>query len=112
MVFLPWRPLDGLTENGFRNWGLLTFIMSILGIGISFVAVPRFRSLGTILIGVLAIIGIAVYWSRLKGIMPGYGIIIAMIASLGLIAAGYLEYRKLEQPAKPGQPSPPSPPPQ
>ncbi len=114
IVFLPWKSFAGLTENGFRNWGLLVFVMSILGVSASFITGPRIRSLSTILIGILAIVGVAVYWARLEGLEAGYGLIIALIASLGLIAAGYLEYRKLEQPGKPNQPiqsPPPAPPP-
>lgn len=112
-VFLRWISVTEV--NGLRDWGILTFVMSILGVGISFITVPKIRSLGTILAGILAIIGVAVFWSRLQGLGAGYGLIIALIASLGLIAAGYLEYRKLEQPSKTNQPppaNPPAPPPQ
>ena len=121
-VFLPWLSVDmgsGLgiyTENGTKDWGSLTLAMSIIAAGIAFISVPKIRSLGTILAGILAIVGVAVYWSRLEGLSISYGLIIALIASLGLIAAGYLEYRKLEQPGKPNQPTqsapPPPPPPQ
>lgn len=119
-VFLPWLSVDmGLnmgtyTENGLKDFGPLTMAMSIIGAGIAFIAVPKIRSLGTIFAGILAIAGVAIYWARLQGAGIGYGIIIALIASLGLIAAGYLEYRKLGQPAKPSQPpqaTPPAPPP-
>lgn len=123
VVFLPWATASAfgvtVTANGLEvdisGLGYLTLIMSIIGAGLSFVAVPRVRSLGTVVAGILAIIGVAVYWSRLQGLGVGYGLIIALIASLGLIAAGYLEYRKLEQPAKPDKPAqaaPPPPPPQ
>jgi peptidoglycan/LPS O-acetylase OafA/YrhL len=112
-VFLRWISVTEV--NGLRDWGILTFLMSILGVGISFITVPKIRSLGTILAGILAVIGVAVFWSRLQGLGAGYGLIIALIASLGLIAAGYLEYRKLEQPGKTNQPTqagPPATPPQ
>jgi len=111
MVFLPWRSLSGIDLNGFRDWGLLAFVMSILGIGVSFITAPKIRSFTTIFIGVLAIVGVSVFWSRLEGLSPGYGLIIALIASLGLITAGYLEYRKLEQPGKTNQPPQAGPPP-
>jgi len=119
-VFLPWLSVDvgsgfGIyTENGTKDWGPLTLAMSIIAAGIAFIGVPKIRSLGTILAGILAIAGVAIYWAHLQGAGIGYGIIIALIASLGLIAAGYLEYRKLEQPGKPDQPiqsPPPAPPP-
>ena len=117
-VFLPWKTATALGvtifANGTGDWGILTLIMSIIGVGLSFVAVPRTRSLGTVIAGLLAIIGVAVYWSRLQGLGAGYGIIISLIASLALIAAGYLEYRKLvqteksEPPTKNNPPVPPS----
>ena len=117
-VFLPWKTATALgvtiSANGTGDWGILTLIMSIIGVGLSFVAVPRTRSLGTVIAGLLAIIGVAVYWSRLQGLGAGYGIIISLIASLALIAAGYLEYRKLvqteksEPPTKNNPPVPPS----
>lgn len=119
-VFLPWLSVDlgfdTYTESGLKDWGILTFVMSIIAAGFAFISAPKIRSLGTILAGILAIIGVAVYWSRLQGAGLGYGLIIALIASLGLIAYGYLEYRQLEQPGKPDQPaqagqsSPPAPP--
>ncbi|MBN1692960.1 MAG: hypothetical protein JW845_05335 [Dehalococcoidales bacterium] len=114
-VFLPWKTATALgvtiSTNGTGDWGILTLIMSIIGAGFSFVAVPRIRSLGTVIVGLLAIIGVAVYWSRLQGLGAGYGIIIALIASLALIAAGYLEYRKLIQAEKPEPPPKSAPPP-
>lgn len=113
-VFLPWATASAMgitvSANGTEDWGILTLIMSIIAAGFSFVAVPRIRALGTIFAGLLAIVGVAVYWARLQGLGLGYGMIIALIASLALIAAGYMEYRKLEQPAPPSQP-PPAPPP-
>jgi hypothetical protein len=114
-VFLPWKTASALgvtiSTNGTDSWGILTLIMSIIGAGLSFVAVPRIRSLGTVFAGLLAIIGVAVYWSRLQGLGAGYGIIISLIASLALIAAGYLEYRKLSQAEKPEPPPKSAPPP-
>jgi len=97
------------TENGLNDWGYLTFIMSIVGVGASFLTVPKVKSLTIILTGVLAILGVAVYWSRLQGAGVGYALIISLIAALSLIAIGYWDYRKLNPPAKPSQP-PPAPP--
>jgi hypothetical protein len=115
-VFLPWASVQGTTlsfnglEVNISGFGYLTLIMSIIGVGVSFISVPRVRSLSIILTGILAIIGTAVYWSRLQGLGAGYGLIIALIASLALIAFGYAEYRKLTQAEKP-EPPPKSPPP-
>ena len=115
-AFLPWISMGVLginfTQNGIHDWGILTFIMSIIGAGLSFVGVQKMRTLGLIFAGILALIGVAIYWSRLGGASVGYGLIIALLASLGLMAIGYMDYRKLSQPAKPSQPSQPAQPPQ
>ena len=113
-VFLPWLSVDmgtfTYTENGVYDWGYLVLIMSIIGAGVSFIATPRVRSLSIILTGILAIVGAAVYWSRLQGAGAGYGLIIALIASLGLIAIGYMEYRQIGQSSNSDQPPPANPP--
>jgi peptidoglycan/LPS O-acetylase OafA/YrhL len=114
VVFLPWLSVDMVnftyTENGLHNWGYLVLVMSIIGAIASFISVPRARSLSIILTGILAIVGSSVYWSRLQGAGAGYGLIIALIASLGLIAVGYMEYRQLNQSSKSDQPPPANPP--
>ena len=115
-VFLPWFTVDmggiipDISENGINDWGYLVLVMSIIGVGVSFITTPRIRSLSIILTGILAIVGAAVYWSRLGGAGAGYGLIIALIASLGLIAIGYMEYRQLSQSTKSDQPPPANPP--
>ena len=115
-VFLPWFTVDmggiipDISENGINDWGYLVLVMSIIGAGVSFIATPRVRSLGIILTGILAIVGAAVYWSRLQGAGAGYGLIIALIASLGLIAIGYMEYRQIGQSSNSDQPPPANPP--
>lgn len=118
MVFLPWATAEafGTTfnfnglEGNISGWGYLTLIMSIFGAGISFLVTQRYRSLGTIIIGILAILGIIIYWSRIGnfGFSLSYGLIIGFLASLGLMAVGYLEYRTL---GKTPDTSPPPPPP-
>jgi peptidoglycan/LPS O-acetylase OafA/YrhL len=115
-VFLPWLTVDmgglmpDISENGINDWGYLVLVMSIIGVIASFISVPRTRSLSEILTGILAIVGSSVYWSRLQGAGAGYGLIIALIASLGLIAVGYMEYRQLGQSSKSDQPPPANPP--
>jgi len=115
-AFLPWISMGilgiNIKQNGIHDGGILTFIMSIIGAGLSFVGVQKMRTLGLIFAGILALIGVAIYWSRLGGASVGYGLIIALLASLGLMAIGYMDYRKLSQPAKPSQPSQPAQPPQ
>jgi hypothetical protein len=113
-VFLPWKSVEIVnftyTENGLNDWGYLVLVMSIIGVIASFVSVPRIRSLSVILTGILAIVGSSVYWSGLQGAGAGYGLIIALIASLGLIAIGYMEYRQLNQSSESGEPPPANPP--
>jgi len=123
MVFLPWVTVSAMgfsaSANGTGDWGVLTLIMSIVGAGVSFLATQKYRALGTIGAGILALIGVAIYWARIgSGVSVGVGLIIALIAALGLLAVGYMDYRKLNPPAKPSQPSqpppanPPAPPPE
>jgi len=123
MVFLPWVSVSGfgisVSANGTGDWGVLTLIMSIVGAGVSFLATQKYRALGTIGAGILALIGVAIYWARIgSGVSVGVGLIIALIAALGLLAVGYMDYRKITPPAKPSQPpqpppaNPPAPPPE
>lgn len=118
MVFLPWSSASGFgisvsfsgTETGISGLGYLTLIMSIVGAFASFLAVQRYRALITICAGLLALLGAVIYWSRLGGLglSLSFGLIIALLASLGLLAVGYMDYRQQNQPANP--PAPPSPP--
>jgi hypothetical protein len=120
-VFLPWATVSALgisiSANGTHDWGVLTLIMSIIGAGLSFVAAQKMIAIGSVGAGILALIGVIIYWSRLSVASAGYGLIIALIASLALMYIGYWDYRKLSQPAKPAQTSqppqsnPPAPPP-
>lgn len=115
MVFLPWASVSGfgitISANGTEHGGgILTLIMSIIGAGVSFLSNQKYRTYSTIGVGILAIIGVAIAWADLGGASVGAGLIIALIASLALIAMGYWDYRKLSQPSKPTQPPPASPP--
>lgn len=117
MVFLPWATLSALgitiSANGTDyGGGILTLIMSIFGAGISFLANQKYRIYGTIGVAILALIGVAIAWSGLSGTgaSVGFGLIIALIVSLILLAYGYMDYRKMITPAKPTQPPPANPP--
>jgi hypothetical protein len=80
--------------------------------------------------GILALLGVIISLASLGGAGIGFGIIIALIASVGLGVVGYLEYRKWKgiggtytppaqstptaqapPPAGPSSPSAPPPPP-
>lgn len=115
MVFLPWATLSALgitlSANGTDyGGGVLTLIMSIIGAGVSFLANQKYRTYGTIGVGILALIGVAIAWAGLGGASVGFGLIIALIVALGLLAVGYMDYRKIITPAKPTQPPPANPP--
>lgn len=122
MVFLPWASWSALNLTNYASGthyggGILALIMGIIGAGISFLINQKYRTYGTIGAGILAIIGVAITWGSLggSGADVGVGLIIALIASLGLLAIGYWDYRKINQPSKPAQPPanpPPPPPPQ
>ena len=117
LVFLPWASVSGLgvtvTFNGLETnisgLGYLTLIMSIIGAVISFLDTRKFRAFGTIVAGILAIIGIIIFWSNLGnfGLGVGYGLIMALIAALALIVIGYVDYRQGSTPAEPSKPAPP-----
>jgi lysylphosphatidylglycerol synthetase-like protein (DUF2156 family) len=113
-VFLPWLSVDlgfgfgTVTANGTEDWGPLTMIMSILGVVLSFLAVERARALGLVIAGVLALIGVILYWIHIEGAGIGFGIILALIASIALLGVGYLALRKAQSPAPPAPPTPPA----
>lgn len=118
-IFLPWWSANydvmygigfNYSINGFHNGGVLTFLMSLVGIGLAFVSVQRTRALLSIAAGILALLGAVISVASLSGFGVGFGLIIAIIVSLGLATVGYLEYRKLSPSAKPAQP-PQAPPP-
>jgi hypothetical protein len=114
-VFLPWLSLDigygfgNVTANGTEDWGPLTLIMSILGAALSFMAVERARAMGLIISGVLALLGVILYWIHTEGAGIGFGLILALIASAALAVVGYMALRQA-QGAAPPPPAPPAPP--
>jgi peptidoglycan/LPS O-acetylase OafA/YrhL len=115
MVFLPWITVSAFgmsaSANGTNDWGILTLIMSIVGAGVSFLANQKYRAMGTIGAAVLALLGAIIFMATNVGggIGVGAGLIIALIAALGLIYIGYMDYRKLSITGKPIQPPPPPP---
>lgn len=126
MVFLPWLTVSAggfsASANGTHDWGILTLIMSIIGVGLAFLADQKYRSLGTLIVSVLALLGIIIFIATNVGggIGIGAGVIIALIAALALIYVGYMDYRNLSLTGKPlqtpspppaGPPAPPPPPP-
>jgi uncharacterized membrane protein (UPF0136 family) len=114
MTFLPWASVNiglgfgSVTANGMHDWGILTFLMSLFGVALSFITSQKTRSIGSIVAGILSLLGVIIYWaSYLQGAGIGFGLIIALIASAALIYVGYLDYRKMKGPAAPTQPTQP-----
>lgn len=116
-IFLPWYSVNILgthigSLNGARNGGILTLLMSLAGIGLAFLDVPKTRALLTIGAGLFALLGVIIALAQLSGFSMGFGMIIGLLASMALVAIGFLDYRKINLPAKaqPDQSPPPAPP--
>lgn len=125
MIFLPWFTVSyfgfSASANGFHNGGILTFLMSLAGVALSFLEIPtpRYRSMAIIGIGILALLGVIIAMTQLGGASMGIGMIIALIVSIVLITLGFLDFRNIDVLAKikaksaapPPPPPPASPPP-
>lgn len=119
MIFLPWYTVSAfgfsVSTNGFHNGGILTFLMSLAGIALSFleISTPKYRAYGILGIGILALLGVIIAITQLGGTSMGVGMILALIVSLALIGVGYLDYRGIDLLAKmkASSPKPPAPPP-
>lgn len=127
MTFLPWWTASAygfsISSNGLHSGGYLTFIMSLVGIALSFLEIPtpRYKSLGIIGVGILALVGVLIGFTDLGGgIGMGIGMILALIISILIIALGFFDLRGIDIIAKfkasqtkstPPPPPPPTPPP-
>jgi hypothetical protein len=132
MVFLPWWSYSatyfgfhvGASANGFRNGGILTFLMSLVGVALSFleISTPKYRSYAIMGVGILALVGVFIGFSDLGGgVGMGAGMILALIFSILIIVDGFFDYRGVDLWAKikartasktpPSQPPPSAPPP-
>lgn len=111
-IFLPWGTAGGIGGGyvtGIEDWGMMTTIVSIIGIALSFIDARQIRALGLMCVGVLALVGAIIFWTRLNGITVGFGLILELLASLVAIYVGYMDYR---QTIPSSQANPPAPPPQ
>lgn len=118
-IFLPWYSVSAFgfsaSVNGFRSGGILTFLMSLVGIALSFIVIlPRYRALGTAGAGIISLLGVIIAMTDLGGgAGMGFGMIVALILSMGLIAIGFLDLRKtvpVKTKAETPTPAPPAPP--
>jgi membrane-bound ClpP family serine protease len=125
MIFLPWWTVSyfgfSASSNGFLGGGILTFLMSLVGIGLSFIEIstPKYRAYGIMGVGVLALLGTLIAFAEYSGTSMGFGRIIALIISILIIVDGFMDYRGIDLWAKmkasssksPASAPPPPPPP-
>lgn len=117
-IFLPWwswggyeafgYSYPGWTVNGFHNGGILTFLMSMVGIAASFLESQKTRALIGMGAGILALLGAIISLATLGGAGIGFGIIIALIASVGLGVVSFMDYRKWQAGGTSGSYKPPA----
>jgi peptidoglycan/LPS O-acetylase OafA/YrhL len=108
-IFLPWLTVNNLAlATGTSDWGAMSTIASLIGVGLAFVTVPKVRSLGLIFVGFLAIIGAIIFITRLGGATVGFGLIIEMLLALAAIYIGYLDMSKTGVIATPPPSTPPT----
>ena len=107
-IFLPWVSVDlgiGVSEtaNGIEDgWGILSMIMSIICILLSFVNTAKIKGIGLMTCGVFGIIGVIAYWFNVRGelgifkdlISPNFGLIITALVATGVIITGLSRYRR------------------
>jgi hypothetical protein len=95
-IFLPWGMSGVGSVNGVADWGAMSTIAAILGICLAFITDKKIRSLGLMVVGVLALIGAIVFITRLNntGLSIGYGIIFELIISLVAVYIGFQDYTK------------------
>ncbi len=129
MIFLPWWSVNigfgfgSASANGFRSWGILTFLASLAGIALSFLEIPnaKYRSYAIIGVGILGLLGSLIAFAAYSGSSIGFGRIIALIFSILIIVDGFMDYRGVDlwakmkasttKSASPPPPPPPAPPP-
>ncbi|MGD0780391.1 MAG: hypothetical protein ABR954_06425 [Dehalococcoidales bacterium] len=94
-VFLPWASIGGMAAGtGTSDWGAMSTIASILGLGLAFLTNAKARALGLMVIGVLALVGAIIYAVRLEGATISFGIIFEMLFALAAIFFGFQNYTK------------------
>jgi membrane-bound ClpP family serine protease len=129
-IFLPWWSWTeflgiigySYSFNGFHGFGILTFLMSLVGAALSFIEFPnpKNRSYAIIGVGVLALLGALIAFAQYSPYGLGWGRIISIIFSILIIVDGFYDYRGVDLWAKikagtsktpSSQPPPPPPPP-
>jgi hypothetical protein len=90
-IFLPWTT-NG--NNGTGGWGAISSIAGILGVLLAYLTAAKIRSIGLIVVGILALVGAIVYITKLGNATIGFGLILEMILSLVAIYIGVMDFIK------------------
>jgi hypothetical protein len=95
-IFLPWASVGGAAAGyGTSDWGAMSTIVAILGLGLAFLTNAKARALGLMVVGVLALAGAIIYAVRLaSGLTIAFGIIFEMLFALAAIFFGFQNYTK------------------
>lgn len=95
-VFLPWASAGGMAvATGISDWGAMSCVASILGLGLAFLTIAKARALGLMVVGVLALVGAIIYATRLgAGVIIDFGMIFEMLFAVAAIAVGFMNYTK------------------
>jgi hypothetical protein len=95
-IFLPWMSVGGAAAGfGTSDWGAMSTIAAILGLGLAFLTNTKLRAVGLITVGVLALVGAIIYAVRIKGgATVDFGIIFEMLFALAAIVFGFQDYTK------------------
>ncbi len=101
-VFFPWLSVSAatfgsFTTSGMHNWGVLTLIMSLVGVELAFITPQKIRTIGSIIAGILALLGVILYWTTdLNGAGIGFGLVIALIVAIAYIAIGVMDHYQIK----------------
>ena len=107
--FLPWITISfggfgGGSVNGMHSWGLLAFI-AFIGAGVAAFLGDQTKTMAqtywfvALACGALAVLGVLIFFLRISsvtgglyggGVSYGFGIFIAAIAAIGVLASAYM----------------------
>lgn len=92
-IFLPWASFNGIAgTTGTSNWGAMSCVAAILGLGLAFLANAKARALGLMVVGVLALVGAIIYAVRLEGSIIDFGLIFEMLFAIVAVIIGFMNY--------------------
>jgi hypothetical protein len=101
-ILMPWVSVS----YGIFDWEIVTLIAALVSIELAFVTSPNLRAMGSLIAGALAVFGVILAWAVDIRSFWGFGIILSLLASIGLLGVGLMDYMTQKQPAQGGQPYP------